>query len=693
MAAAETEADGPAIRALGALFTVSHVYLCDDAKVNDLELSGSILDLEENQEEEQEEEEKESMMCITSDANVNSKQPTDDCSSKEDLELADHMAALGLPVSFGTTKQRKVATSRKKKGKLVKSKFAHEDQAPCVSKLEKENHSYANLFHDSTHSISEGEYVASNHDALGENASGSSQLDAGFTCDTSLTISKFTKIETTDKLVMEHVGYEIQTSADRAVENLDQNENIDGRSSSQDTLQELRSEFYLESPNKQDSDNPIVGWEFGNWRVIWDDYYKRNYFYNYKTQETTWYAPPGLEYLAWPCSISTSNSFSANAVEQYSDIHSICGADRDQDENITQSQSETLQENKNAINQKSSKSFPKFNYVDSLSAKVRSDSPDLITNAEEVSNNLFLHHSALINDDTTDELDSVVLLDKQEQNAANHEALNVPDALLGVAVNNCSISSSNDSHGGVEGSMMYELENNDETIVRNKWRRRRRQSQLTWEGEFEGLSANIFKYWCQRYSLFSQYDSGIKMDEEGWYSVTPEAIARHHATRSCGGVVIDCFAGVGGNTIQFAIKNHHVIAIDIDPQKLELAYHNSTIYGVNHKIDFIQGDFFKMAARLKGDTVFLSPPWGGPDYQKVQTYDIRSMLKPYDGIFLFKTASMIASKVVIFLPRNVDFNQLAELSLSVYPPWAVEVEKNILNGKFKAVTAYFTSTT
>lgn len=65
---------------------------------------------------------------------------------------------------------------------------------------------------------------------------------------------------------------------------------------------------------------------------------------------------------------------------------------------------------------------------------------------------------------------------------------------------------------------------------------------------------NVFKYWCQRYLLFSRYDSGIKMDEEGWFSVTPEAIARHHATRCGGGVVIDCFAGVGGNAIQFAIK-------------------------------------------------------------------------------------------------------------------------------------------
>lgn len=44
------------------------------------------------------------------------------------------------------------------------------------------------------------------------------------------------------------------------------------------------------------------------------------------------------------------------------------------------------------------------------------------------------------------------------------------------------------------------------------------------------------------------------MDEEGWFSVTPEAIAKHHASRGSGGVVIDCFTGVGGNAIQFASR-------------------------------------------------------------------------------------------------------------------------------------------
>lgn len=70
----------------------------------------------------------------------------------------------------------------------------------------------------------------------------------------------------------------------------------------------------------------------------------------------------------------------------------------------------------------------------------------------------------------------------------------------------------------------------------------------------EDYSPVISKYWRQRYLLFSKYDDGIKMDEEGWFSATPECIAKHHAFRCGNGIIVDCFTGVGGNAIRFAPK-------------------------------------------------------------------------------------------------------------------------------------------
>lgn len=42
-----------------------------------------------------------------------------------------------------------------------------------------------------------------------------------------------------------------------------------------------------------------------------------------------------------------------------------------------------------------------------------------------------------------------------------------------------------------------------------------------------------------------------------------------------------------------------MIAIDLDPKKLDLAHHNAAIYGVADKIDFVKGDFFDLAHNLK----------------------------------------------------------------------------------------------
>ena len=64
------------------------------------------------------------------------------------------------------------------------------------------------------------------------------------------------------------------------------------------------------------------------------------------------------------------------------------------------------------------------------------------------------------------------------------------------------------------------------------------------------FSPKLRKYWLQRFDLFSRFDEGCQLDAEGWYSVTPEAIAQHQAQRCASRLLIDAFAGAGGNTIQ-----------------------------------------------------------------------------------------------------------------------------------------------
>ncbi|KAI8992318.1 RNA cap guanine-N2 methyltransferase-domain-containing protein [Pilobolus umbonatus] len=202
---------------------------------------------------------------------------------------------------------------------------------------------------------------------------------------------------------------------------------------------------------------------------------------------------------------------------------------------------------------------------------------------------------------------------------------------------------------------------------------------------YDTIPPNMLKYYFQRYSYFSKFDEGILMDKEGWFSVTPEKIARHIALRCQSDIIIDAFCGCGGNSIQFALTCERVIAIDIDPVKLHCARENAKIYGVEDRIEFILGSFFDLAPSLKADVVFLSPPWGGPSYLGATTYDLKSMMLG-DGFKVFNMASQITPNVAYFVPRNTDPHQLASLA---GPGNTCEIEQNYLFGNFKAITAYY----
>ncbi|PWN32308.1 S-adenosyl-L-methionine-dependent methyltransferase [Meira miltonrushii] len=262
--------------------------------------------------------------------------------------------------------------------------------------------------------------------------------------------------------------------------------------------------------------------------------------------------------------------------------------------------------------------------------------------------------------------------------------------------------------------------------------------------EADQFPENMLKYWRQRRSLFTLFDgSSITgelplLDRESWYSITPEPIAARIAQRCRCGIVLDAFCGVGGNAIQFALTCERVIAIDIDPIKLEMAKHNARVYGVEQYITFLQGDWrefskawirdrdtnalaadkqsddlnWQKCQQLNFDVVFLSPPWGGVSYRTLQsetpqkfvplapatpTIDVEqdenfyplSALAPSGGKDLFETASKLTPNVCMFVPRTVDLQELASLVDKNGSQSKISVEEQWLRGRCKALSCYF----
>lgn len=242
---------------------------------------------------------------------------------------------------------------------------------------------------------------------------------------------------------------------------------------------------------------------------------------------------------------------------------------------------------------------------------------------------------------------------------------------------------------------------------------------------------NMLKYWRHRFTLLSSYAAGCLLDEQSWYSITPESVAFRIAKRcATDGIVVDLFAGAGGNAIQFAFTCNRVLAIEIDPLKLRLARWNAKIYGVEDRITFVQGDSIELLDVLVASksnstdpedkvwkdithaeiaavqAVFLSPPWGGVQYAQnptaspsaaPSTYSLSS-IQPVDGSHLFARvqAAFNTSNIAYYLPRNTDLEQLQHLAQhTLIPPYKpnVKIEYQYVNNgtKLSSLTAYYGS--
>ena len=206
-----------------------------------------------------------------------------------------------------------------------------------------------------------------------------------------------------------------------------------------------------------------------------------------------------------------------------------------------------------------------------------------------------------------------------------------------------------------------------------------------------------YKYWQQRFLLFSLYDQGIHVDPAGWYSVTPELVALHQV-RQCEELlkrdklslnallVFDPFAGVGGNVIQFARTAGLTIGADISEERLEMARHNSaSVYSVFPELVLadVTKDHFRKG--FTPDILFASPPWGGPAYSK-EVFDpcAIDLGDSTEGMDFWSICSTLSKRSIYFLPRNTNIHKLAQLFQKGY----FLVESNMIDKSFKGITVY-----
>ncbi|PSR97476.1 trimethylguanosine synthase [Coniella lustricola] len=257
------------------------------------------------------------------------------------------------------------------------------------------------------------------------------------------------------------------------------------------------------------------------------------------------------------------------------------------------------------------------------------------------------------------------------------------------------------------------------------------------------MPEEIKKYWWQRKDLFRRYDEDIHLTDKAWFGVTPEPIAQEIAEELARKnyyeehpptprIIVDLFAGAGGNTIAFAQSGYWdvVIGIEIDAATLACAQHNARVYGVNDRITWIHGDCadfmhrlkhfpwtlepslqvwrkqpwpnpkpddkrrFKFSARTlplhladlcRNIQLFASPPWGGPVYKGAEVLDLDAM-EPFGVNALHTMCAPL--RHALFLPRNGDLKQLAGL-MPNDTEHQLDVVQYCVRGVSKGLVAYY----
>lgn len=57
------------------------------------------------------------------------------------------------------------------------------------------------------------------------------------------------------------------------------------------------------------------------------------------------------------------------------------------------------------------------------------------------------------------------------------------------------------------------------------------------------------------------------------------------------------------------------------------------------------------------DAVYLSPPWGGPEYAAQKSFDLEAHMDP-NGKHIFRVAQRISPNIAYFLPKHTRTDQV-----------------------------------
>ncbi|ARF09770.1 putative RNA methylase [Indivirus ILV1] len=126
-------------------------------------------------------------------------------------------------------------------------------------------------------------------------------------------------------------------------------------------------------------------------------------------------------------------------------------------------------------------------------------------------------------------------------------------------------------------------------------------------------------------------------------------------------IITDATAGVGGDTISFALSFKFVYAIEIDKLRADYLINNLNIYDLKN-VKVINNDCIGILNSIDNhDVIFIDPPWEPNDESYKKQINLRLPISFYESIEAYCNRLMDASYmkkvpklIILKLPKNYD---------------------------------------
>lgn len=126
-------------------------------------------------------------------------------------------------------------------------------------------------------------------------------------------------------------------------------------------------------------------------------------------------------------------------------------------------------------------------------------------------------------------------------------------------------------------------------------------------------------------------------------------------------IITDATAGVGGDTISFAMNFFHVNAIELNKQRAEYLENNINIYGLKN-VQIYNDNCTNLLYKIdKHHVIFLDPPWENEETGSYKQYKQLTLiidnfpLETYcNKLMDTKYMKKVPELIVIKLPKNYD---------------------------------------